>query len=463
MCGIVGVAGVHDTFTKLYRAAGKLQHRGTDGVGVIFSDGNNFVPPAPHRVLGEAPQSQNSWPGERPENAHLGLIHIRYGTSGDRKNIANTQPFLVDSPYYGAFCLAHNGDTQDEDALRENLNERGISLQSDSDSEALAYLIALCKKKTLPEAVVAALENVKSAFALVLATPKMLIAARDPRGFRPLSIGRCMDGGYIVASETCAFEVIGAEYIRDVAPGEVAVIDENGPRTMAFFAPVLHRAKCVFEAVYFSDPASHTFGSEASMFRHRLGRKLAEEYIAHRGAPVPKDTVIIPVPNSAYHYAEGFSHALWHPLTFPISRINRSARSFIGADQEDRILRVLLKSNFGAWSIGGKDCIIIDDSLVRGNTTRAVVNLFRKHGARRISVLSGSPPILYPCRYGIDFKKESELLTRKNDCDLDAMRADIGADELFYPTLAGFYEVVKRTYGATEDFCFACFNGEYAL
>ncbi len=464
MCGIVGIIGADKTFTNAHRAAGKIQHRGTDGVGALFSDGTRFIPPAPHRVLGEVPESQNSWPGEKPENAHLALLHIRYGTSGSRKKLANTQPFLVDSPYHGAFALAHNGDTRDEDILRESLLRRGVAFQSDSDSEALAHLIALSNKPSLPEAIVAALANVASAYALVLATPSFLVAVRDPFGIRPLSIGKLSGGGYIVASETCAFEVVGAEYVRDVAAGEVVVIDKDGPRTAATFPPAPRLARCIFELVYFSDPSSEPFGLgvEASMFRHFLGRKLAQEYVQKYGA-VSKDTVIIPVPNSAYHYAEGFSHELWHPLTFPISRINRSARSFIASDQANRILRVLLKSNFGWWSVKDKECIVIDDSLVRGNTMRVVVALLRKHGAKKVIVVSGSPQILFPCPYGIDFKDKNALLTRKNNSDIALMRGDIGADELVYLSLEGFYGVVREVVGNTGDSCFACFNGDYAL
>lgn len=463
MCGIVGIIGTEQVFTKIYRAAGKLQHRGTDGIGVVFSDGARFIEPAPHRVLGEAPQSQNSWPGERPEHARLGLLHIRYGTSGKRKNFANIQPFMVASPRYGTFCLAHNGDTQEVDPLRERLEkERSAAFTSTSDSEVLMHLIAAGDEESLAGAISPALHNVKSAYTLVLATPDSLIAARDIYDYRPLSIGRFQDGGYIVASETCAFEVIGAEHVRTVLPGETVSIDKDGIHVVHRAAPAQPLARCIFELVYFSDPASETFGVEASMFRHLMGRQLAREYVAARGA-LSKDDIIIPIPNSAYHYAEGFSHESWHPLTFPVSRINRSARSFIGSDDADRILRVLLKSNIGQWSVRGKRCFLIDDSLVRGNTMRAMVGLFRKHGAASISVLIGSPPILFPCRYGIDFKKPEELIARKHGCDIDAIRKEIGADDLLYLSRDGFYKVVREVAGDTEDFCFACFNGEYAL
>lgn len=370
---------------------------------------------------------------------------------------------MVDSPRYGRFCLAHNGDTQEVDPLRERLEkEYGVALKSTSDSEVLAHLIARSDEQTLVGAVTHALVSVKSAYALVLATPDALIAARSSHGYRPLSIGAFKDGGFVVASETCAFEVIGAEHVRAVLPGETVSIDKNGIRVVHLAAPARPLARCIFELVYFSDPASETFGVEASMFRHMMGRQLAREYAASRGA-LKKDDVIIPIPNSAYHYAEGFSHEMWHPLTFPVSRINRPARSFIGADNADRILRVLLKSNIGQWSVRGKRCFLIDDSLVRGNTMRAMVGLFRKHGAASISVLIGSPPILFPCRYGIDFKTPQELVARKHECDIDTIRKEIGADDLLYLSREGFYKVVREVAGDTKDFCFACFNGEYAL
>lgn len=469
MCGIVGIIGTDNVFTKLHRSASKIQHRGTDGVGAVFSNGMRFIEPAPHRVLGEVSQSFNEWPGERPENAFLGLLHIRYGTSGNRKEIANTQPFMVSSPLHGTFCLAHNGDSQDIEVVRNNLQVLcGARFTSDSDSEVLAQLIAYRVSPTLSEAVASALEKVRSAYALVLATPRTLIAARDRYGYRPLSIGRIKDGGYIVASETCAFEIVGAELVHDVRPGEVVVIDRDGPTVTRYepspLSPALsHRVQqCIFEHVYFSYPTSRTFGQSVSRFRHRMGEKLAEEYLkAH--SPLGKDAAIMPVPDSANHYAQGFSHKLRHPLTFAIDRTHRSPRSFIGSSQLDRDYKVKLKFNPDPEFIADKDCFVIEDSLVRGTTARAVIKLIRGYGAKRITLCVGSPPIMHPCFYGVDMKTKAELLVAHYNADTAAMGAFLGVDELIYPSFEGFREVVEETFGTAHNSCFACFNGEYAL
>ncbi len=469
MCGIVGVFGTENLFTKLHQAGHKIQHRGSDGTGVVVSDGLQFLLPDTYRVLGSVTESFASWPRIKPEDALLGLLHIRYGTSGNRKSLKNIQPFFVDSPYHGRFALIHNGDTQDVEPLRERLRrEHGTRFSSDSDSEVLANLIGYCDALNLSEAIHMALRGVRSAYAIIVATRTSLIAARDPYGYRPLSIGIFPDGGYILASETCSFGIIGAEFVREVAPGEVVVIDKDGLRrayrsTSAHKPPRLQQ--CIFEGVYFSDPTSLVFGElgeEACFFRHNLGARLAKEYAERYGKP-DKNMLVIPVPDSSNHYAEGFSHHVWHPLTFAVTRTHRSSRSFIGSDQATRDLKVRLKFNFSDELIRGKHCILVDDSLVRGTTIREVIKMLREHGAASVSVLIGSPPILHPCRYGIDFKTRNELLASTMHADTNAMCAFLGADRLVYLSLSGFYEVVEETFGNTGNFCFACFNGTYAL
>ena len=461
MCGIVGIVGHPHLFDTLHDAGNKLQHRGTDGTGIILSDGTSFLVPSPHRVTGLVSSCFDAWPGTKPEDVHIGLLHVRYGTSGKRQSFENIQPFIIDSPRHGKFAIAHNGDSQDIEAIRDAFVGGGIGFASTSDTEVLGQLIAHAKNQTLPEAIVCALEKVKSAFALVIATPSSLIAVRDPYGYRPLSLGKFRDGGYIVASETASFEIVGAEYVRDIDPGEVLVIDKNGLHegcNKPFqFTPQKH-AQCVFELIYFSYPTSLVFGYRASVFRHTLGKRLAMEaaHILTDGNPV-----LIPVPESGLHYAQGVSHQSGIPLTFALSRsrYSHSGRTFIIAEEAERGKKLLAKFNINTEFVKGKDCVLVDDSVVRGNTMRALVQKFREHGARKVSVLVGSPPIMHPCRYGIDFKTSRELLAAEHHADVQAMCAFLGADALHYLALETLYEEVRDR----DNFCFACFNGSYAL
>ena len=466
MCGLVGIYGAKNTFKKLRLAGSQIQNRGSDGTGVIFADGAHFIPRAPHRVLGEVAACMDSWPlGEIPEKALLGILHIRYGTSGVRDEWNNIQPFYVDSPHHGPFCFVHNGDTQKIEPVREELEKKGVVFSGTSDSEVLAHLIGRCTVTPLHEAVLEALHTVRSAYALIVATPSSLIAARDCYGYRPLSIGTFSDGGYIVASETSALTMVGAAYLRDVQPGEIVVIDKNGLHVVAEAARTYkppHLARCVFEHVYFSGQTSRTFGQSVALYRHRAGERLAEEYLAQHGS-LPKEALLVPVPDSGNHYAQGFSHRAKHPLTFAITRARRPSRSFIGANEEEREARIRFKFSVIPEFVRGKHCFLVDDSLVRGKTMRILIVMLREAGATGVTVFIGSPPIVNPCLYGVDFKTYAELLAARLGMDMDAMRKSIGADGLSYLSMEGFLVVIGLTFGTTDDSCLACFNGKYAL
>lgn len=464
MCGIVGIVGTDDIFTKLHLAGRMLQHRGSDGTGVALSDGACFLSPYPYRTLGKVTECYDEWQGNREEEARLGVLHIRYGTSGNRQTLANVQPFTAESPQHGPFCLVHNGDTIDADTLRDDLARRhGVRFQSTSDSEALAALIALCSAPTLHEAVAAALQDVKSAYALVIATPRTLIATRDRYGYRPLSVGVFPNGGYVVASETCAFDIIGARFLRDVMPGEAIIIDKNGIRTAAY-GDAERGAACAFEFVYFAYPLSRVFGRHVGTIRESLGKMLAEEYCAAHGG-IPDDAVIVAVPDSANHYGYGFARAVGRQLTLAILRTHDSKadRSFTTAEKEARDLKVRLKFRIDGEYIAGKHVFLVDDSLVRGTTMRALIAALRHKGAAAVTVLIGSPPIAHPCRAGIDFKTYAELLAAIHRGDNAAMCAFLGADALFYLSMGSLRAELAKSPGGADNFCLACWNGEYAL
>ncbi len=454
MCGVASMFGVEGAWNALFDLLHMQQHRGDEGTGVVFSDGNSFIEPAPHRVLGIAQNCRKEWPGKEPKKVRVGVGHGRYGTAGDHSlgSIVNLQP-LVLKTQHGTFCLGHNGDTPNFELKRKELEVQGAVFTTSSDTEIIAFEIARQPAGSLKEAIQKALPRVESAFSLVMATPETLIGCRDPWGFRPLSLGKKGDG-WVLVSETCALDVIQAEFVRDIEPGEMVWINERGVESLRFSEP-RQGEQCIFELIYFSRPDCRTFGRNVDEFREAMGKRLAEEY----GKPADDNCIIVGIPDSGAIIAKGYAEAVGMRTEPAIIRHHFAVRTFIQPGEEARANGVRLKFNPIKHRIQGKTVILVDDSLVRGNTMRRLVRMVKRAGARRVVVLIASPPIRYPCRYGIDFKKHEQLLAARTGGNINAIRQEIGADELHYLSMRG----LRRIAGDPENFCFACFNGKYAF
>lgn len=455
MCGVAGMFGVEGAFNAIFDLLYMQQHRGDEGTGVVFGDGDSFIEPAPHRTLGIAWNCKKEWPGKEPKKVRVSVGHGRYGTAGDHSltSTVNLQPFVLKTQH-GTFCIGHNGDTPNFELKRKKLEVQGAVFTTSSDTETIALEIARQPAGNLKEAIQKALPQVESAFALVLATPKALIGCRDPWGYRPLSLGRKGDG-WVLVSETCALDVIQAEFVRDIEPGEMVWIDEGGVESLRFGKPSADLQQCVFELIYFSRPDCRTFGRNVDEFREAMGRQLAEEY----GKPADEDLIIVGIPDSGTIIANGYAEAIGMRTEPAIIRHHFAARTFIQPGEEARANGVRLKFNPIRHRIQGKAVVLVDDSLVRGNTMRRLARMVKRAGARKVIVLIASPPICYPCRYGIDFKGSEQLLAAVKGGNVDAIRQEIQADELHYLSMKG----LRRITGDPGNFCLACFNGKYAF
>lgn len=459
MCGIVGVYNVSNVPNTILESLLLLQHRGQETSGIALADGTGFLEPAPHRVLGTVAEYERDWPGFVSKDVLLGTGHVRYGTSGEHSSLANAQPFVLQTPL-GPFSIAHNGDTPGFEKMRGKLQSRGAEFFSTADTEVIGQEIVARTEtaETMQEAMLEALAGIKSAFSLVMSTPSSLVGCRDPYGYRPLSLGRLQDG-WVLASETCALQTLRADYVRDVEPGELVWIDEKGLQSFKFGEPKSFLQQCVFELIYFSRPDSMVFGRYADGMRKALGEKLAEEV----GIPQHEDMVFIGVPDSAMFAAEGYEKATGIRLRSSVLiRNHYSGRTFLEDSAEKRESGVRLKFNPLHREIEGKWVVLIDDSLVRGTTMRRLVHMMRDNGAKGVTLLIASPPIFHPCRYGIDMKTYEQLLAAVKKGDIEEIRKFVEADELFYLSYQGLRQVVEEE-GESKHFCFACFDGQYAL
>jgi amidophosphoribosyltransferase len=462
MCGIVGVYNTPDPFTEIFESLYMLQHRGgPEGTGVLFSNSREFISPAPHRTLGLVEQCANEWPGETPAQVHLAIGHTRYGTAGAHSNKENVQP-LLRRTRFGHLAIGHNGDTPGFEKKQRTIQQAGAMLTTTSDTEVLLHDIGQQEPDNLCGALLDSLGEYRGAFSLILTTPSELIGCRDPWGYRPLSIGRLGDG-FILASETCVFDVLGAEYVRDVEPGELVWIDSQGLQSYWISSKNEYpRQQCVFEQIYLARPDSKVFGKHVDKFRKELGAELAREYghPSHNDQLLdPDEMVIFGVPDSAVFIAEGYTEELGNSRKDVLIRHHYSGRTFMLPGQKNRDNGVRLKFNPLRHHIEDKWCVILDDSLVRGTTMRRIVRMVRKNGAAGVTVLIASPQILHPCKYGIDMKTYKELVAAENEGDVEKIQKFIEADSLYYLSIEG----LKRVIGDHENFCLACFNGEYAL
>lgn len=441
-CGVVAVYGVENAASTIYNGLFSLQHRGQEGAGIVVSDGKNM-----HFCKGMGLVSE-VFTGDFTEHlpGKVGIGHVRYSTTGASRS-ANVQPFLAECRD-GMWAIAHNGNIVNAGELRDRYQKQGAIFQTTTDSEILLHQLADPAFFGQKDRIRMALAELTGAFAFVIARPNCVYAARDPWGIRPLSIGK-LGKGYMVASETCALHQVGAEYLRDVNPGELVKLDDNGIKSLRF-ADVQSGGygQCVFEHIYFARPDSHVFGQSVYQVRSQIGRRLALEH------PVDAD-VVVPIPDSGVLAALGYSHESGIPFEMGFIRNHYVGRTFIMPTQRSRKSGVDMKLSVVPEVVGGKRVVLVDDSIIRGNTIQNRINVLRRAGAKEVHVRISCPPTRNPCFFGIDFPESSELVasgrTEEQICSL------CGADSVRYLSIEGLRSVLNTP----EHFCFGCFNGHY--
>jgi amidophosphoribosyltransferase len=440
-CGVFAVYGHPEAAKLAYLGLYALQHRGQESAGIAASDGHEILS---HKGMGHAAevftqQVIDALPG------YSAIGHTRYSTAGDT-DLKNAQPLTV-SCQRGQVAVAHNGNLVNAAALRRDLESRGDIFQTTSDTEVILHYLARSKHAGIPEAVAEALDRVVGAYSLVMLFKDCIMAVRDPRGFRPLSLAK-LGNAYVVASETCAFDLINATYIREIEPGEMLIIDARGLSSLRFAPPAKH-AQCIFEHVYFSRPDSVIFGRSVQVSREMLGRLLAREH------PAQAD-LVVPVPDSGVAAAIGYSEETGIPLRFGLIRNHYVGRTFIEPRQAIRDFGVKLKLNPVRSLLEGKSVVLVDDSIIRGTTSRKIVRIVREAGACEVHVRISCPPTVSPCYYGIDTPTKKELIAATHD--VEEIREYIDADTLGYLSLEGMREAVGDTQGR---YCLACYTANY--
>jgi amidophosphoribosyltransferase len=446
-CGVFGVFGHPEAANLTYLGLYALQHRGQESAGIVSSDGHELHL---HRAMGDVEEIfQPAVLAKLPGTAAIG--HTRYSTAGD-KALLNAQPIMIDCNK-GKVALGHNGNLTNAAEWRRKLEHRGSIFQTNSDTEVIVHMIARSQARNLSGAIGDALNQVEGAYSLLLLTPDELYAVRDPRGFRPLVLGKLpatdvAPEAWMVASETCAFDLLNAQYIREVEPGEMVRISRSGIESIRF-APVKPQQHCVFEHVYFSRPDSIIFGRSVNESREALGRLLAQEH------PADAD-IVVPVPDSGVPAAVGY--ALESKIAFRMGLIRNHyiGRTFIEPSQAIRNFGVKLKLNPVRGLIEGKRVVLVDDSIVRGTTSRKIVRMVREAGAKEVHVRISCPPTISPCYYGVDTPTREELIASSNSPE--EIRKFLGADSLGYISMAGLRQAVNDNEG---KFCTSCYTGVY--
>ncbi|MEM9695516.1 MAG: amidophosphoribosyltransferase [Myxococcota bacterium] len=474
MCGIFGVFGHPEAANITYLGLHALQHRGQESAGIVSATDREGVLQA-HRAMGLvqagfSPEDLARLPGEHA------IGHVRYATAG-AKDLHNAQPLSMEYRH-GALAVAHNGNLTNSGALRRQLERRGSIFQTSSDTEAIVHLIAISQETSLEDRIVDALRQVEGAYSLLFMDDERLVAVRDPAGFRPLLLGVLPPQGshqggnkkraYVVSSEPSSFDLIGAERLRDIEPGEMVVIDTTGIKSRRPFEE-RPRRMCIFEYVYFARPDAHIGGVDVYAVRKALGGRLVEEHPVH-GASAD-DSVVIPVPDSGVPAAIGLAHRARLPFEMGLIRSHYVGRTFIEPSQSIRHFGVRLKLNPNAAALKDKRVIVVDDSIVRGTTSRKLVKMLRGAGAREVHVRISSPPTVWPCFYGIDTPTRSELIAASHS--VEEICRYLGADSLGYLSLDGLVDTVhreeQRAVGDDEEpprrdaYCHACFSGEYPV
>jgi amidophosphoribosyltransferase len=443
-CGVFGVHGHGEAANITYLGLYALQHRGQESAGIVSSTGKEqFV----HRSMGLVADAFNEATLSRLPGRHA-VGHVRYSTAGGSQ-LRNAQPFYATTDG-GPVAIAHNGNLVNAGAIRRELEGRGAIFSTTADSEVIVQLLARSRERTLEERLIDALSRVKGAFSLVMLTPDSLIAARDPQGFRPLTVGR-LDGAWVVASETCALDLIGATHERDLDPGEVVVIRRGRLRTLRPFGRAARGSFCIFEYIYFARPDSNLNRHNVYSYRKELGRALAREH------PVAAD-LVVPVLDSGNTAALGFAEEAGIPYEQAMIRNHYVRRTFIEPAQSIRHFGVKVKHNAVSGVLQGKRVALVDDSIVRGTTLIKLVSMLRNAGARKVHLRISAPPTIGPCYYGIDTPTREELIASSHSPD--EIRQIIGADSLGYLSLEG----LRRVSSVLKlGFCDACFSGEYPV
>ncbi len=448
-CGVVAIYANPEAAKLAYLGLHALQHRGQESAGIASSNG---VTMHAHKSMGLVVDIFTEDVLAKLKGS-LAIGHTRYSTAGDSA-LLNAQPIMVDCNK-GLIALAHNGNLVNAPHIRSRLESQGSIFQTTSDTEVIVHLVAQSREQTLPEAIADALRRIEGAFSLVIMTRDRIFAVRDPRGFRPLSMGRiCHPGGQredtiVFASETCAFDLVGATFERDVKPGEMVVVGPEGIYSR-FYAPATAQSNCIFEHVYFSRPDSVVFGRSVNESREALGRQLARE------APVEAD-IVVPVPDSGVTAALGYAAESGLPFRMGLIRNHYIGRTFIEPEQRVRDFGVKLKLNPVRSLLAGQRVVLIDDSIVRGTTSRKIVRMVRDSGATEVHVRISCPPTIAPCFYGVDTPSRNQLIAANKS--VEEIREYIGADSLAYLSLEGMRKACGE--GDMKTYCTACYTGKY--
>ena len=442
-CGVVGVYGHLDAANLVYLGLYALQHRGQESAGIAASSNGKM-----HLEVGMglvADVFSDVRLKKLPGNIAVG--HNRYSTTGVSR-VKNAQPCLIEYSG-GTMAMGHNGNLVNASEIRKELGVAGAIFQSTNDSEVIVHLMAQSRRNSFVDRAVAALSQVKGAYSIVLMSENELVAARDPQGFRPLCLGK-LDGAYIVASESCVMDLVEAEFVREIEPGELILINQFGVKSFHPFQKASTK-QCVFEHIYFSRPDSYLFGHSVYSTRKLMGKALARE------KPVEAD-VVVPVPDSGVISAMGYSEEAKIPFQMGLIRNHYVGRTFIEPQSQIRNFGVKIKLNAVKPVIEGKRVIIIDDSIVRGTTSKKIVRMLREVGAREVHVRISSPPTTHSCFYGIDTPTKGELIA--SNMDIDQTCEYLGADSLHYMSLEKMLEIFGEQ---KDDFCAACFDGRYPI
>lgn len=443
-CGVFGVYQHREAANLTYLGLHGLQHRGQESAGIVSSNGERLFE---FRGMGQVAEVFRGKKDLSGLKGRMAIGHVRYSTAGE-SGLANAQPLRI-SCHRGEIAVCHNGNLINARELRSSLEKQGSIFQTTSDTEVVLHLIARSKETGFREAVIDSLNRIRGAFSMAFLTPDLVIGVRDPNGFRPLSIGKLRDT-WILTSETCALDLIGAKPVRDVEPGELVCLTREGIESFHPFPPA-NPSSCIFEYIYFSRPDSNLFGKNVSLVRRRLGTELAREH------KVEAD-LVVPVPDSGVYAALGFAAESGIPFEFGLVRNHYIGRTFIEPEQSIRHFGVKLKLNPVRSLIEGKRVVLVDDSIVRGTTSRKIVAMVRAAGAKKIDVRISCPPTIGPCFYGVDTPSRSELIASTQN--VEEIRKFIRADSIGYLSMEGMFRAVGT---AGNPFCTACYTNEYPI
>ena len=449
MCGVIGIFGHPEASKLAYLGLHALQHRGQESAGIVSSDGQQLHWVREMGHVGEIFTEDRL--RQLPGSSAIG--HVRYSTTGDSV-LKNAQPLAVNYSH-GSIAVAHNGNLVDAAEVRARLENEGSIFQSTNDSEIILHLLARSREGDLPARIADALRSVHGAYSLAFLSESSMIAVRDPLGFRPLSLGRHKKNGWVVASETCAFELIEAEYIRDIEPGEMLVVDGDGSRSLRPFMSEEPR-RCVFEWIYFARPDSIIAGQSVYSARENMGRRLAVEH------PVTAD-IVIPVPDSGTAAAIGYARESGIPFDQGLIRSHYVGRTFIEPSESIRHFGVKLKLSPVRDVLAGKRVVVVDDSIVRGTTSGKIIGMIRSAGAKEVHLRISSPPTIGPCHYGIDTPDRNKLIASSHT--VDEVRRFVGADTLGYLSIEGLRAAVSKVLTKHEHhgLCDGCFSNNYPI